>query len=279
MKNRLLKSIGYLIFLLSFFVSANAQTFNLQSIPSDRSQFGFKFLRPSLGSNVDWSMFSGIYELSFTSRPSSGFHFMLNIPYINVDYEIDYGFSKRKFNERSLGNIFIGLQNITDTTDNVISAVTFGLYLPSVSEEVTYYGIITDYCKFQKYIPNTYTIYFNFAHHKFFENGLTLGLNLGPSIAIPNSNSNAEQQIYINYGISVAAKAQQLVFNVDLFGLGFLTGHVDKFKDRFTNIFGLGIGWQEKTFMPKFYYNIYLDEVFEETVDGVFGFEMQYWTN
>ncbi len=149
--------------------------------------------------------------------------------------------------------------------------ITFGLFLPTADEKSGGYGILADYYNLQKYTVKSTGFYFNFAFLKMYEDGFNLGLELGPNLVIPTGNSHAKTELYAHYGINGGIKVEKLFFNVELTGIAILSEDVNNFDDRFVNLLSLGFQWQDETFTPKLYYQIYLRDQLKQVVDGVLG--------
>ncbi len=270
-----------LIGLLSLFVLniVSAQTFNLQSLPTERSQFGLRFLHPSIKSDMDVSTFSGLYEFSINIPINDKLNFVSIIPYISAKFEIDSDYYSYEFDESGAGNIFIGLQTNKEIGDDKRSVVSFGLFLPTADEDVSLFGIYSDYCSFPKYFPDALSLYFNYAYHNIKQNGLRFGMELGPTILIPTKDTGMDTEIYLHYGISTGFKAKQFLLNLELLGLAILTEDIDKLEDRFVHSINFGSAWIMGNVVPKVYYKLYLKEDISDIVDSVFGVGISISTN
>ncbi len=128
MKNYILKTVATVIFLCLLVSSVSAQTFFFQSLPKNETQLGLRYLRPNFKNElVNYSTYSGVYDLSLNTPLSSKYNFVFSIPYIAANYE-GYG------SQSSIGNIYIGLQTRPLSTTGKSSNVSFGLFLPTTPE-------------------------------------------------------------------------------------------------------------------------------------------------
>jgi len=271
-----MNNITFKVFIIGFFSllllkTAFAQTFNLQSIPTNKSNFSLRFIHPKMKTITDLSTFSGVYEFSLNIPVSSKLNFVSSIPYITANYELDYGFFKHKFDEGGAGNIFIGLQTNKEEINEKKSIVSFGLFLPSADENISLFGVYSDYCNFGKYFPNVLTLYFNYAYHNLKPNGFRFGIEVSPNILIPTKDTGMESELYLRYGISTGYKAQQFLFNLELLGIAIISEDIETFEDRFVHSLNFGSAWIVDNIVPKIFYKIYLKDEISEIIDGVLG--------
>ncbi len=267
-------TIKKILFSLILFVSLDilsAQTINSQIIPDNKMQFGLSFDKPFYSNSFDMSALSGVYQLYFNIPVSSKLNIMGNVPYISTKYEIDYGFTKYKFDKSGFGNIFIGAQTNPGITANSKSIVSFGLFLPTAEEKAAYSGLYVNYYDIQKYIPNSLGLYFNYAYLKVNNEGFNYGFEVGPNVLIPTEGKNSEAELFIHYGVNAGYQVNKLLFNVEFFGIAIISQQVDNFGDRLINLLGLGAQWKESRITPKIFYRIYLRDEMRNIIDGVLG--------
>ena len=144
--------------------------------------------------------FSGVYQLYSSIPISSRLNIIWNIPYINTSYDINYGYSQQSVSEGDIGNIFVGLQTKPKIIENQISIFSFGLFIPTCTEYPALNGILADYYYFNKYLPNTFGLYFNYAYHHINNTGFSYGIELGPNLLIPTKDNNSNTDLYVHYG-------------------------------------------------------------------------------
>jgi hypothetical protein len=256
------------------FLSINvclAQTINLQSLPDTTKQFEFRFDKSFYSSNVDMSMFSGTYQLNFNIPISSKLNLISSIPYINTNYEVDGYYEKHTYNKKGLGNIFIGIQTNTKITNNSRSVFSAGVYLPTAEENIAIYGLYSNYYDLQKFAPNNFGVYFNFANHRISGDNFNFVFEVGPNFIIPTGDNSSNGELFIHFGFDAGYKIDKLCFNVELLGMAIITEQPDDFIDRFVNMLNFGAQWKGALVSPKLFYKIYLKEEMSDMIDGVLG--------
>ena len=268
-------NIKTLLIYVLLFVSLNslsAQTLNLQTIPSDKMQFGFSFNKEFYSNNsLNMSTLSGVYQLNFSIPISSKLNIIGDIPYVITNYEINFGyFGSSRYSENGFGNIFIGLQKNPGLMENKF-IFTFGVYLPTASEDASFYGLNADGYFFLKYVPNSISLYSNFAYHKINVEGINYGLEIGPDFLIPTKKGNPKSEFYIHYGLIGGYQINRLLINFEFLGYGILSEEVKNFGDRFLNMFNIGAQWKENNVTPRIFYKLYLKDVVSDYINGVLG--------
>ncbi|MFZ0453189.1 MAG: hypothetical protein WAM24_05510 [Ignavibacteriaceae bacterium] len=252
----------------------SAQTLNLQNIPNDKMQFGISYNKAFYStaySDYKMSTLSGVYQLNANIPISSKLNIIGDIPYVITNFELNFVDFSQSFSENGIGNIFIGLQTNSKLVNNKKSIFTFGLYLPTCSENGAVWGLLADDYFFPKYYPNSFSIYFNYAYHKIDTQGLNYGLELGPDLLIPTKSSSNETELLIHYGVVGGYQIDKLLLNLEFLGFGIITEHTDNIGDRFINMVNIGAQWKGSTITPKIFYKIYLRDEIRHTVDGVLG--------
>ena len=252
----------------------SAQTLNLQNIPNDKMQFGIIYDKAFYSTDyTDYKMstLSGVYQLNANIPITSKLNIIGNIPYVITNFEINFVGFGQSFSENGIGNIFIGLQTNSKLVNNKKSIFTFGLYLPTCSENGAVWGLLADDYHFPKYLPNSFSIYFNYAYHKINTQGFNYGLELGPDLLIPTKSNYNKTELYIHYGVIGGYQINKLLFSLEFLGFGIITEHVDNFGDRFINMVNIGAQWKGTTITPKIFYKIYLRDEIRHTVDGELG--------
>ncbi|UCH98170.1 MAG: transporter [Candidatus Aminicenantes bacterium] len=269
MKMFRMKSVaaGIFIFLLPFIVSA--QWFLLQDSPTDKTKLGFRYLRPDFKGDVSLSFLSGVYDLSVSIPTGSRLNIVGVFPFASMGVEGDES-------ESGIGNIYIGLQHRLKSTVEKGISLSLGVFLPTMSEDklaVCLIGIFTNYYEFQKYMPNVLTIYGNLAYHHIKSEGLMLGLEIGPKLAIPTKNGG-DAELYAHYGLSGGYRTGGIAFKAELAGIAVITEEVDDFGDRFIHSLAFGLQWVRGSIRPGIFYKIYLKEEMKDIVSGVLGIKL-----
>jgi len=262
-----------MLFALTFFAFnfLYSQTFDLQYIPKDEKQFGLSYYRTFYKNSPYISTSTSVYQLYLDVSVGSKLNLIGDIPYISTSYSANYGFSEGSYYANGLGNIFIGLQSNLSSGENSKNIITFGLYLPTASEDASYNGMVSDFYYMSKYIPNSIGIYFNYAFHKRNMEGLDYGLEIGPNIISPTKRNNATTEFFAHYGIITGYRIDQFSLNLEFVGNVIISGEIQEFSDRFINILNIGAQWMGPTVTPKIFYKIYLRDTIRQTVDGVLG--------
>lgn len=270
MKMFRMKSVfaGIFIVLLPFIVFG--QTFFLENIPSSRTKLGFRYLRPEF-KEADLSGLSGVYEFSLGIPVGSRLNLVGSLPLSIVNIT-------GAENEGSIGNIYVGLQSRLKSSRQNVFSLSLGVFLPTMSEEnvdAGFVGIFSNYYEFQKFIPNTWTVYGNLAYHRIKPYGFIYSFEVGPNIMIPTENDYGEEtEVYIHYGISLGYRLDYIDIKAEWTGIGIVTAKVDSFDDRFVHALTFGIFWNRSFLRPGVFYKIYLKEELRETVSGVLGLRL-----
>jgi hypothetical protein len=248
-----------------------SQTINLQSLPTDNTHIGLTFDKAFYDGNNNYSLFSGVFQLFANTPISENLNLYGNIPFINMSYEKDFPFGNYEYSENGLGNIFIGLQTNSDISYNNRTILSFGVFLPTSDEEIAYLGARINYYDFQKYIPNSLGLYFNFAFQKLTLNGFNLGFEVGPNVIIPTKGEGRETELLLHYGLNLGYKIKKILLNAEFLGVGIVTEEVDNFEDRLIHQLNFGAQWKGGIVNPIIYYRIYLKEEFRDAIKGVLG--------
>ncbi len=264
------------IVLISFFLCniLAAQTFELQSVPTDKTQLGIRYLRPGFDNDTELSALSGIYEFTANLPVSSKLNLLINIPYFTADITRGSGFYEYSIDESGFGNVFIGIQTNREIIDNKKSVFTLGLFLPTADEQATYFSMYSDILNYHKYMPNSLTFYNNYAFHHIVKNSFSFGAEIGPTFVIPTEDNNVEAELYIHYGISPGIHFKNLLLRIELMGLGIITENPDDYGDRFVHCANFGAAWLGKKMVPKIFYKVYLKDYLADLVNGILGAEL-----
>ena len=265
-----------MLFALTFFAFnfLYSQTFDLQYIPNDKMQFGLSYERTFYNNSLYQSTLTNVYQLYFDIPVGSKLNLIGDIPYINTSYNVNSTFGGPTpyiYSTNGLGNIFIGLQSNLSSGENSKNVITFGLYLPTGSEDAAYNGILSDYYHMSKYIPNSIGLYFNYAFHKLNTEGFDYGLEIGPNIISPTKKNSFTTEFLAHYGIITGYRIDQLSLNLEFVGNVIISGEIQQFSERFINMLNVGAQWMGPTVTPRIFYKIYLRDEMRQTVDGVLG--------
>jgi hypothetical protein len=237
-------------------------------MPKDKSQFGFRYMRPHLDLETELSTFSGVYDFSANIPLSEKLNIIGSIPYVAYTFE-------NSETENGLGNLFIGLQMHNGSKEKTSSVGTFGISLPTAAEDIYLFGSITDRYTGFKYWSELLTIYGNYAYHNLSSNVLKVGFEIGPNLMIPIKKTgkfkNSNVELVIHYGLIAGFQGKSIAIFNELVGLAVITEDYDEFTDRFVHSINFGAVYISKIVSPGVFYKLYLKEDLRELVDGVLG--------
>lgn len=274
----IMKLKSLVLFTIVFFAVeiTSAQTFNFQSVPTEKKQFGVTFNKPFFKDEFNFSFSSNVFELYLNVPVSSRLNILANIPFVQFSYEYKpilypgYGYDYNR-DESGAGNIFIGLQTNPELVDNRKTVISFGLYLPTAEEEVGLAGIYSDYYNLQKYNPNNLGLYFNFAHHRIVDEGLLYAFEVGSNFMIPTEDEGGDTEMFLHYGFNSGYGINKFAINVELLGVFIVTEDPEEFGDRFVHMVNLGAHWRGDVVTPKIFYKFHLNDEMSLGINGVLG--------
>ncbi len=241
----------------------SAQNFLFQELPKQNTQINFHFMRPTFNRNVDLSALSGIYDISVNVPLNESLNLIGSLPFLIMK-------SGDRDSESGLGNLFLAIQIHKSYKDYNGSIVTLGIAAPTADEEVGLLGLFTDFNGFHKYAPNTLTIFTNYAYHALLNEGIKLGVEVGPNIFIP-TKGESEIEIFLNYGLTAGVQIENFAVFTELIGLAIITQSTDDFVDRFNHSFDIGAMYLGGSVSTGLYYKIYIEEMLSESITGVVG--------
>ncbi|MDP4192163.1 MAG: hypothetical protein Q8858_11395 [Bacteroidota bacterium] len=263
------------------------QKFLLRDLPQNTVSASLRYIHPIFDHDVESDIISGIYDInvSFPISRRMNLNVILPIEHINLNehYNTDpiegyyYGYwGMRKMNETNIGNLYLGLQSKSLTEEDSKTNTAFGIFIPTTSKDKAMalsMSYFTDIYNPSKYIPETFSLYFNLSNEWKFQNGMNLRLEGGPDVLIPSGSKEyqRETQMYIHYGISLGYSYSQFFANSELLGLTTLRGSNMSFTDRFINGVSLGAGWQNEVFSAGMFYQWHLNHWIGTLTDGSVG--------
>lgn len=240
----------------------------MESIPSDKIKIGANYLHSYYTSKSYFN--SKIYNFSASFPISTRKNLIIKIPYLEnkISYsKFCYCCCQKNKKYSGIGNIFIGYQSISNRDLN--SALTLGLFLPTKDEDYIF-NIFTDYYNYPYYLHDYFSIYANYAKHKFITEAFRFGYEVGPTISFNSEDDGTEFSLH--YGIEISAYIKDFILNLEVVGQGFLTnGNYDNFFERFINMLNFGVLLDHDFFTPKIYYKIFLKDDVRKMLDGVLG--------
>ncbi|MBU1099349.1 MAG: hypothetical protein KKA84_03010 [Bacteroidetes bacterium] len=269
MKGILCKAKMICVLLFISYSLITAQTFNMQSIPTDNLELGFGFNKAFYSGGPEFSTFSGSYDFSVNIPLSNSLNLSGNIPLIVTKYDFGYQ-GNNKYDKNGLGNIYIGLQTKPDSSGVKKSFFSFGVFLPTADEQVSFNGLYNDYYHLLKFVPNIVGLYGNYSLHHIGEEGFIYGLEAGPNIFIP-TEGNGDTEIFVHYGFTAGYKLSKVSLKAEFIGFAIITEDADNLSDRMINMFNLGLHYQGSVVSPSLFYKLYLKDALNNNIDGVLG--------
>jgi len=270
MKNIKFKALLFSIIILSSPEFISAQTFNLQNIPSEKTQFGLRFDKAFYSDEYNYSTLSGVYELNLDIPLSRKLNLIASVPYIHTSFQADYFVESGGYEEGGLGNIFIGLQTKPESPEDSRSTISFGVFLPTADKEAAFSGFFVNYYYLQKYLPNSLGFYFNYAYHKMPKKGFHYGVEGGPNIKIP-TKKGLNTELFLHYGGSAGYQIDNFLVNAELLWVFIASGEAAEFSDRFVHLIDFGFQLNGDVISPKIFYEIYLKDGINDYIDGILG--------
>ncbi|MFH1194255.1 MAG: hypothetical protein V1720_01005 [bacterium] len=269
--------INFLFVVLLMYFSTNnilSQTMFLQNMPTDKVQFGFRFLHPSIKNLNDQAALAGVYQFSVNIPLGSNINLIAEAPFMHYEVGYDNRYSNSTRQETGLGNIFLGFQTRGANQAESASSMTFGLFIPSAEENVARYGLFTNYYEHMKYYQNSMGLYYNYAYHKKYENNLKLGFETGPNIFIPTSGNEDGIELILHYILTAGYSIDKFSVNTEFLGTAFMTGDFNNFSDRLLHSIAFGVAWKEETVTPQLFYMFYLKDGMRDVVNAVLGIKV-----
>ena len=236
-----------------------------------------KFNKAFYSNDVDMAVLAGVYNANVNIPVSSGLNIIGSIPFIYTSYERSFLGFKFDYSEQGLGNIFIGIQTNSQKVNNRKSVFSFGLSVPTASDKITASEYFSDYYNFRQFFNDAWGIYGNYAYHNLSPQGLVYSIEAGPDfILFEEKASKSDMEAFLHFGISAGYKFNKILVSSEFTGIMIVTEDVDNFTDRFVNQFSLGLQWLGKSFTPKLYYRLFVNDDLSDAIDGILGVGVTY---
>ncbi len=270
MKTYHIKSViaGVCIFLLS--LTVQAQGFEMEGPPSNRTVLGLKFIHPTMADG-SLSFASGVWDFSVSVPLGNNSSIVGSLPLVRIS-------GNELQSESGIGNIYAGFRYRLFSSRMSRMALSVGVYIPTVSEDklgLALTGLYSYYYKLPKFAVNTFTVSGNLSYYIFSRGGLMFGLEVGPDLLLPSEGGTGqEKETYLHYGLSAGYRIRQFTFKVEYVGIGILTEEFDSFSDRFINALIFGIQWRQRQISPGIFYKIYLRDELNDVVKSVVGISL-----
>lgn len=243
-------------FLLIGYLSA--QTFYIDDFSYTKPKTSLRFLHPTFEDH-DPSFLSGLYDCYLNTPIISQFNIILDVPFIveSSDFKI--------------GNVFIGIQKTSDLQEKTVQSDALGIFLPTaVGDNDNFYtNIKSNFFEYQRYIPNSLTIYLSHIHSFTISSSSHFGFEAAPNFLFftkdPYGNVG---QFSINYGIFVDSNLHNFVFRCELIGSRAIPSDSDQ-RYNHSMIFGLSY-----KILDIFYNRPLSNQEYNLKLKNVFGIRM-----
>ncbi len=275
------------LFLLLFQSQSLPQSFLIKDVPQENFSADLRFIHPfyNTSSESDLSALSGTYDLNISVPVGGKWNINLAFPVVVYKYKVEnqlyYYNDGFEYNKNILGNIFLGLQTRDSTASNIGRNFCFGIFLPTANKNefgsTNFFGLLTNYYDFQKYLPETVSLYSNLAFRWYMENGLRFGLDVGPQYLINiSSMGSGGNDFFLHFGLSGGFGINDFVFKSELAGIFILTGEAQDFSDRFFNFLSLGLSYTNFVVIPSIFYQFNFHELYDNFSSGSLGIKLSY---
>jgi hypothetical protein len=242
--------------LLFVFNQASGQTHEMQLLPDDSTLVEIRFLKPLFEDGSGVSTMSAVYD-------NERLNFVGNINY-NV-LSID---GLGSFN--GLGNIFLGVQFKKFTDFNTSKGMTWGVYLPTSSDDSFNLGPSANYYDLSKYFDDAISFYGNISSVKKLNSGLRIGYEFGPDIIFFTKDNGGDSfEALAHYGFSLGFNFSDFLVLAEILGNVIITESGD--FDAITNhSYSFGFGYNGGRVSPRIFYKDYFDNELAGT-KGILG--------
>jgi len=250
-----------------FSMSLSAQEFILNSAPQDNFHFGYRFLRPNVDGEDQYSVITGAHELFGDFKLSGRIYLQAIIP-------IAYFSAEEMDREISMGNLYAGVQiGIGEQSRSRVSA---GLYLPTCGDEdwATEFAMISNLYNMERYSPKTLSIYANYAYALRPEKGPLFTLEAGPSLLIPTEEGiygSRETELLLHYGLMGGYSFGFVGLWAELNGVMIATEEGMSLGDRTLHQLLIGGQFTGGKVRPGLFYGFNLDSEWNDSIKGTFG--------
>lgn len=270
-------------FVLGSALSASAQTFYLNPIPSERPTFGFRFMKVKLAEDLDESTFSGTYDFYADIPISKTAGFRLSLPYSKMSYSPgpDYtGMPRSRVESTAGGNVYLGMYSMRQMSERTKTVVSMGLHLPTASEprrsrDAVAYGALANLHQARRVVTNAWVLYGNMTWRVESSQGGIFGLEVGPEVWIAEGGIDADPELLFHYGFSGGVGTRHFSFLAEAIGLFLASEETEEFGDQFQHHFAFGVGVRNFPIRPSLWYQVPLENDVRAVIDGVFGVQVE----
>lgn len=248
-----------------------AQNFNLSSPPiNEKISFGMKYNRVLLKDDTDLSSLSGIYKFYGYIPLKNNWQINAEIPLVVLTWK-DNEYSD---NQTGLGNIFLEFQKAFN--ENNTTYLDIGIYIPTIGSdnyERMFLGILSDVYRFVQYMEGI-TLNSTFGYNIRNKPGTIFGVEVGPDIYIPTSDSGDDVELLLHYGMKGGYRFNKISSWVEFSGMWILSeeGSLDS---KSQNQIFLGGQLNSNKFRPGFFYGFHINKDLREETKGIIGVNLQ----
>jgi len=205
---------------------------------------------------------SGAYELSANIPISKNIsvHGILPFSFVDIEYQDT---------ERTLGSVYLGLQTRNKSYSRTRTNVSIGIYLPTTSGELWKFnnrlGRLANFNELEKYRPASMVLIGVYAIHYYPTNYVKIGAEVGPRLHIPTIDDGRDINFASVYRVGISYQVLGLATFAELHGSVEIVHYYS------TNHLNCGIQINTGAIHPGVLFKYYLDNNFENTIDGVLG--------
>jgi hypothetical protein len=248
-----------------------AQHFNLSSPPIDEKfSIGMKYNRVLIKEESYLTSLSGIYKFYGIFPLKNNWQIHAEIPLVVANWkENDYS-----DNETGLANIFLEFQKALN--QDRTTYLDFGIFIPTIASENyerMFVGILSDVYRFLQFMEGV-TINSTFGYNLRNKPGAIFGVEFGPDLYIPTSDSGEDVEFLIHYGLKGGYNFQKISTWAEFSGMWILTEEGDIDTNSFNQIF-IGGQLNSSKFRPGFFYGFHINKDFREETTGILGLNFQ----
>ena len=139
----------------------------------------------------------------------------------------------------------------------------------------TGYGMLCNSREPERLLDKTFTLYSNFAFRRSFGDHGTrfIGLEIGPHLTMPTQRG-PEGDLFLHYGLSGGLGPEHLVVMTEFSGRLIVTEDL-KIGRRTNHYLAIGVALTDFAVRPHVFYQIPLDDPYENCVSGVVGIKLE----
>jgi hypothetical protein len=244
-----------------------------QSIWLDRSHdktLGLEVLRPNFKSEGNNEVSGLALFLSLRAPLSQQLSFVSELPFVHSNYASRSIFL-RGGSESTIGNPYLGVE--IGRKDSPFFG-EFGVRLPITSDDkfgTALVGFLTDFDRFEAFIPNTLPITGMLNYHHREASGFALRFRGGPSLLIYTEGGLGDSaDLFAGYSAQAGYESERFSL------LGGLTGRANLTEEDAGSVHQLGFNASLGlgNVRPGIHFRIPLDDELKESMDFVLGFNL-----